>query len=70
MKTKYFIGRAIDGYSFIGRKGSATNREKESSSCSTICPVTLAMAKKMLKEFDARGPCSSGMKIFELVERT
>lgn len=70
MKAKYFLGHAIDGYAFIGRKGSAITRErkKDMPQISTICPMTLRVAKKMLKEFDARGPCASGMKIFELKE--
>lgn len=68
MKAKYFLGHAIDGYAFIGRKGSATNRKKERNPVSTICPMTLPVAKKMLADFD-KHPWSGGMKIFELVER-
>lgn len=69
MKEKYFLGRAIDGYAFVGRKGSATNREKEPSPVSTIAPMTLSEAKKMLKGYN-KNLLSSGMKIFELVEVT
>lgn len=71
MEAKYLLGHAIDGYSFIGRKGSATNRKKESDPVSTIAPMTLPEAKKLLKHFDKKSPASScGMKIFYLVERT
>lgn len=70
MKAKYLIGVANDGYAFVGRKGSATNRLTEPSPVSTIAPITLSVAKKMLREFDKKSPAATcGMKIFELVER-
>lgn len=67
MKAKYLIGRDSDYCGVIGRKGSATNRTDERRPVSTICPVTLPVAKKMLKDFNKR-PQSAGMKIFELKE--
>ena len=53
MKAKYFLGHAIDGYAFIGRKGSATNREDEPRPVSTIAPMTLKAARKMLEDFNS-----------------